>query len=463
MSSLRPFAAVTRMLPALLALACSHAVDGTGPDTGDGETMGNGGASSNAGSTGASGSKTSGAGGASAAGGASTGMAGFPSGAGTSASGGKAGSPGTAGTTASGGKAGTPGSGGASSSTGGSTGTAGKGTAGTGTAGAPASGGMTGNAGNPGSAGTGSGTAGSGTAGSGTAGSSSGGCDTNWVFMGNDPNACDGHLGESCGWTAANEGQGYHCQTVSWGVGCEPGGGGCSGGSGGSSTGSAGSSTGTAGSSTGTGGSGSTGSGLASLLSKATFDAMFPNSHLAVYSYQGLLDAAAAFPAFGGAGTTDQQKREIAAFLANVAHETGELQYADEIAKDDYCQSSAGCPCEGGQQYFGRGALQLSWNYNYCAAGDALGYDLRKDPGQVSSNPKLIWLTGMWFWMTSTGAGNQTCHDGIASSGFGSTIKTINGGLECGGQNAGSAQDRVDHYKTFCGLLGVDPGSNFTC
>jgi chitinase len=190
---------------------------------------------------------------------------------------------------------------------------------------------------------------------------------------------------------------------------------------------------------------------------------MFPNAHLSIYSYQGLLDAAAAYPAFGGSGTTDQQKREIAAFLANVAHETGDLQYADEIAKADYCQSSSSCPCEPGQQYFGRGALQLSWNYNYCAAGDALGVDLRKNPGQISTSPKLIWLTGMWFWMTSTGAGNQTCHDGIASSGFGATIKTINGGLECGGQNAGSAQDRVTHYQKFCQLLGVDPGSNFTC
>jgi chitinase len=40
--------------------------------------------------------------------------------------------------------------------------------------------------------------------------------------MGNDPNACDGHLGEPCGWTSTNDGQGYTCQTVSWGTGCEP-------------------------------------------------------------------------------------------------------------------------------------------------------------------------------------------------------------------------------------------------
>lgn len=64
--------------------------------------------------------------------------------------------------------------------------------------------------------------------------SSSGGgtCDPGaWVYMGNDANACVGHVGESCGWTTTNLGQGYHCQTVSWGVGCEPGGTTCPGGS----------------------------------------------------------------------------------------------------------------------------------------------------------------------------------------------------------------------------------------
>src|SRR5262249_16303995 len=67
-----------------------------------------------------------------------------------------------------------------------------------------------------------------------SSGSSSGGsaCDPNaWVYMGSDPNACVGHLGESCGWTTTNQSQGYHCQTVSWGTGCEPGGTTCPGGS----------------------------------------------------------------------------------------------------------------------------------------------------------------------------------------------------------------------------------------
>jgi hypothetical protein len=60
-----------------------------------------------------------------------------------------------------------------------------------------------------------------------------GSCDPNvWVYMANDANACAGHIGESCGWTTSNLGQGYHCQAVSWGTGCEPGGASCPGGGG---------------------------------------------------------------------------------------------------------------------------------------------------------------------------------------------------------------------------------------
>ena len=82
-----------------------------------------------------------------------------------------------------------------------------------------------------------------------------------------------------------------------------------------------------------------------SVLTESTFNAMFP-SHSATYSYAGLVNAASTYPAFGGTGDLAAQKREVAAFLANVAHETGSLQYVEEIVKGDYCQPSAGCPCE---------------------------------------------------------------------------------------------------------------------
>ena len=79
--------------------------------------------------------------------------------------------------------------------------------------------------------GTGGGGTGGGGTGTGSGGSTGGTCDANaWVYMADNANACDGKIGESCGWTTANLGQGYHCATTSWGTGCEPGGATCPGG-----------------------------------------------------------------------------------------------------------------------------------------------------------------------------------------------------------------------------------------
>ena len=74
--------------------------------------------------------------------------------------------------------------------------------------------------------------------------------------MGTDANACAGHSGESCGWTSTDEGQGYHCQPVSWGTGCEPGGTTCPAGSSTSSTSTSSSSSSTSSSSSSGGGTG---------------------------------------------------------------------------------------------------------------------------------------------------------------------------------------------------------------
>jgi chitinase len=146
-----------------------------------------------------------------------------------------------------------------------------------------------------------------------------------------------------------------------------------------------------------------------------------------------------------------------------VAHETGGLVYIDVIVKGDYCQSSGSCPCEPGQLYFGRGSLQLSWNFNYCSAGAALGVDLRANPNLISTTPKLAWGTGVWFWMTSTGAGSQSPHDAIVGGSFSGTIRAINGSIECNGGNPGEVQDRVQFYQRFCAMLGVAPGTDLSC
>jgi predicted chitinase len=209
-----------------------------------------------------------------------------------------------------------------------------------------------------------------------------------------------------------------------------------------------------------------TGTAFEALVSRSAFDAMFP-ARAAFYTYDGLAEATKTFPSFATTGTTDDRKREVAAFLANVNHETGSLVYIEEINKSDYCSSSADCPCAPGKQYFGRGPLQLSWNYNYCTASAAIFGDkevLRLDPDRVAREPRVAWATGLHFWMTSTGAGTMTAHAAMANgSNFGETIRTINGGLECGGRNPAAVQSRVDAYRKFCTQLGVDPGTRTSC
>jgi chitinase len=204
-------------------------------------------------------------------------------------------------------------------------------------------------------------------------------------------------------------------------------------------------------------------SGLASILSEGTFNSMFPFRN-GFYSYSGLLSAAATFGAFANTGDITARKREVAAFLANVGQETGDLVYIEEIVKGDYCSSSSNCPCAPGKQYYGRGTLQLSWNFNYCTAGDALGIDLRAFPEIIAQDPTVAWRTGLWFWMTSAGAGARPAHDSIVNgNGFGETIRTINGSIECNGGSPDGVGGRVGRYLNFCGKLGVDPGGNQGC
>lgn len=211
-----------------------------------------------------------------------------------------------------------------------------------------------------------------------------------------------------------------------------------------------------------TGGSGGTGGGF--VVSEAQFDQMFPNRN-SFYTYSGLVAALSSYPAFATTGSTAVQQQEAAAFLANVDHETGGLVYVTEIDKSgDYCAAeSYGCPA-GTYAYYGRGPMQLSWNFNYEAAGQAIGQDLLDNPSLVETNAAVSWETALWYWMTQTGPGTMTAHNAMVNgAGFGQTIRSINGSVECNGGNTAEMQDRVNDYEAFTAILGVSPGSNLTC
>lgn len=206
------------------------------------------------------------------------------------------------------------------------------------------------------------------------------------------------------------------------------------------------------------------GSGFASIVSEQTYKKIFPHSN-ALYTRDGLIAAARKFPLFCNEGSSEQNRREAAAFLANISHETGALVFAEEQKPPIiYCDpSSKTYPCAKGKTYHGRGPLQLSWNYNYGACGRAIGKDLLNQPELVSTDSSITFMTALWFWMTPQ-APKPSCHDAIRSSGFGMTINVINGEIECGkGAPTPQALDRVKLYQEYCGMLGVEPGGNLHC
>lgn len=203
------------------------------------------------------------------------------------------------------------------------------------------------------------------------------------------------------------------------------------------------------------------------VVSQAQFNQMFPNRN-PFYTYDGLVAALSAYPGFATTGDDTVKRREAAAFLANVSHETGGLVHIVEQNTANYphyCDRNQPYGCPAGQAaYYGRGPIQLSWNYNYKAAGDALGINLLANPYLVEQDPAVAMKTALWYWNTQNGPGTMTAHAAMVNgAGFGETIRSINGALECNGGNPAQVQSRINTYQSFTQLLGVTPGNNLSC
>ncbi|KAG5530507.1 hypothetical protein RHGRI_025451 [Rhododendron griersonianum] len=173
------------------------------------------------------------------------------------------------------------------------------------------------------------------------------------------------------------------------------------------------------------------------------------------YSRSVFLQVADSYPLFGREGSIDDSKREIAAAFAHFTHET--FQEIDGPSKD-YCdENNTQYPCVAGKGYYGRGPIQLSWNFNYGPAGNSIGFDGLNNPDLVATDPIIAFKTALWYWMNFV-------HSIIVSGqGFGETIRAINGALECNGGNPTTVNARVGYYTEYCNQLGVAPGDNLYC
>ncbi|KAK4365996.1 hypothetical protein RND71_013876 [Anisodus tanguticus] len=124
----------------------------------------------------------------------------------------------------------------------------------------------------------------------------------------------------------------------------------------------------------------------------------------------------------------------------------------------NYCdEQNIEYPCVSGKKYYGRGPIQLSWNFNYGPAGKDIGFDGLNDLDIVARDNMISFKTALWYWM-------NTCHSLITSGlGFGATIRAIYGPLECDGGNPPAVDRRIDYYTEYCYQLGVETGNNTTC
>ncbi|MDE3236265.1 MAG: chitinase [Bacteroidota bacterium] len=221
------------------------------------------------------------------------------------------------------------------------------------------------------------------------------------------------------------------------------------------------------------------------------------NNHLDFYSFTSFVAAANLFPDFLGEGTDSVKRRELAAFLANIAQETsggwddapggyfkwglyfidehqeGSIKNYADTTKKNYMPIA-------GKAYFGRGPKQLSWNYNYGQFSEAWYGNkdsLLQQPELLSQNPVLSFASAIWFWMKMQKP-KPSCHDimvgrwqpsdadsiGNRLPGFGATVNVINGGVECGkGKDLQKTAYRYQYYVYFCKYLHVSPGNNITC
>jgi len=245
------------------------------------------------------------------------------------------------------------------------------------------------------------------------------------------------------------------------------------------------------------------------LLGPLQFEHLFP-LRAPQYTYRGLLQAIAKFPAICAA--YDQAdadaicRRTLATMFAHFAQETGghnashaipqwrqALVHVREVGWSETSRGGYNAECSPAtwqgrawpcgrfdtgefRSYFGRGAKQLSYNYNYGPFSEAMFGTVRT----LLDNPALVadtWLNlasatfffsypqppkpSMLHVIDGTWQPNAKDIGNGLVPGFGVTTQIINGGIECGrpAEHAQSA-NRIAYFREFAAWFNVPIAGN---
>jgi len=246
------------------------------------------------------------------------------------------------------------------------------------------------------------------------------------------------------------------------------------------------------------------------ILNESDWEYLFP-LRAKDYSYSNFLKAVGKFPALcdtykDGRDSDAICRKELATMFAHFAQETGgheswrpeaewrqALVYVREMGwsegqKGGYngeCNTDVWqgqtWPCGKDKDgdflsYFGRGAKQLSYNYNYGPFSEAMYGDVKV----LLEKPELVadtWLnlaSAIFFFaypqppkpsmlqvIDGTWQPNDRDKANGLVPGFGVTTQIINGGVECGGPTEiAQSQNRIKYYKEFANYLKVPVPAN---
>lgn len=128
--------------------------------------------------------------------------------------------------------------------------------------------------------------------------------------------------------------------------------------------------------------------------------------------------------------------RRVAAFLAQLAHESGSLRYVREIASGEAYEGrkDLGNTEPGdGVKFRGRGLVQITGRANYEALSAALHYDFIKDP-EALEKPGAAAMSAGWFWYL------KDLNRYADIDAFTKITQRINGGLN-------GIDDRLKHWQ----------------